>query len=185
MLQPEVDVARRRRGVFLAAALVLVAGAGAYLLYEAPPSGAAGGLPQQNECHTHARADYQGDMAVVWGSRFILRDAAACCAACQAHAAVCTQPGAQARAPARAARAHASSRGSRLFLTRTKQGKPFYEGAPHGCGDPLQPCNMWVYCVGGAPRAGGLRLAGWAPATPFVPGAAAAVAAERPRPPSV
>lgn len=75
-------------------------------------------------CHAHRHADYQGDMAVVWGMGFNLSDAASCCDACAAHAAVCGAPGAA--------------------------GKKFHDAAPHPCGDkPHETCNMWVYCEGG------------------------------------
>ena len=65
-----------------------------------------------------------GDMAVVWGSNFIVADAAACCDACNAHALICGKPG--------------------------SKDQKFFDGAPHPCGDnPEHACNMWVFCDGG------------------------------------
>lgn len=50
------------------------------------------------KCHARLHTDYMGERAPVWGlgqPGFHLRDAAECCAACQAHAAVCGKPGSE------------------------------------------------------------------------------------------
>ena len=50
------------------------------------------------KCHVHLHADYMGERAPVWGlgnPGFHLRDAAECCAACQAHGAICGKPGSE------------------------------------------------------------------------------------------
>ena len=57
-------------------------------------------------CHARLHTDYMGERAPVWGlgnPGFHLKDAGECCAACQAHAAVCSQPNAHSKAwwPAR------------------------------------------------------------------------------------
>ena len=75
-------------------------------------------------CHTHRHADYQGDMAVVWGMNFKVNTSAECCAACAAHAEICG--------------------------TSDAEGKPFHPAAPHPCGNkPHETCNMWVWCESG------------------------------------
>jgi len=54
------------------------------------PAGVADGT-----CHARLHTDYMGEQAPVWGlgnPGFHLKDAAECCAACQAHAAVCGKP---------------------------------------------------------------------------------------------
>ena len=90
-----------------------------------PPSlqpAAAAGVADPT-CHARLHTDYMGERAPVWGlgnPGFHLKDAGECCKACQAHAAVCGQPGAQAKSwwPAR---------------PELKCG-----------GNP--GCNIWVYC---------------------------------------
>ena len=68
-------------------------------------------------CNTHPHADYSGDMAVVWGSQFLVKDAGECCAACRAHAEICGKP--------------------------EGHDKPFHPQAPHTCGHEYEKaCNM-------------------------------------------
>ncbi|KAL3893210.1 MAG: hypothetical protein SGPRY_014389 [Prymnesium sp.] len=53
-------------------------------------------MPQR--CHARLHTDYMGEQAPVWGlgsPGFHLRDAAECCAACEAHARVCGKRGAE------------------------------------------------------------------------------------------
>ena len=71
-------------------------------------------------CHPAEHTDYIGERAVVWGMSFHVRDAAECCAACQAHAAACG--GAE----------HA--------------GISWWAPKPElRCGNNPR-CNMWVFC---------------------------------------
>lgn len=101
----------------VALACLLLAAATLVVLHSAPPLSPAPGDPGRDVCHTHVHADYQGDMAVVWGMNFVVPSAQACCDACIAHAAVCGEP--------------------------DGNGKPFYDGAPHPCGHEYnKTCNM-------------------------------------------
>ena len=43
-------------------------------------------------CHARDGLDLSGDAAYVWGLGFHVTSAAACCAACAAHARICSQP---------------------------------------------------------------------------------------------
>ena len=55
-----------------------------------PPASVAG--VADGTCHARMHTDYMGEQAPVWGlgnPGFHLKDPAECCAACQAHAAVC------------------------------------------------------------------------------------------------
>ena len=74
-------------------------------------------------CHARLHTDYMGESAPVWGlgnPGFHLQDAAECCAACQAHAAVCGKPGA------------------RSMSWWPKRPELKCGGAPG--------CNIWVFC---------------------------------------
>lgn len=70
-----------RRRLLLAVLSFLSCGVATVFVFREPLSDA----PARGDiCHTHHRADYQGDMAVVWGSKFIVGNAGDCCAACAA-----------------------------------------------------------------------------------------------------
>jgi len=83
-----------------------------------PPAGVA-----DPTCHAKLHADYMGERAPVWGlgkPGFHLKDAGECCAACQAHAAVCGEPGAR--------------------------DKSWWPARPElRCGNN-PGCNIWVFC---------------------------------------
>ena len=74
-------------------------------------------------CHARMHTDYMGERAPVWGlgnPGFHLKDAAECCAACQAHAAVCGKPNAHS--------------------------KSWWPARPElRCGNN-PGCNIWVFC---------------------------------------
>jgi hypothetical protein len=62
-----------------------------------PPAPAPAAGVSDQTCHARLHTDYMGEQAPVWGlgkPGFHLKSAAECCAACQAHAAVCGKPGA-------------------------------------------------------------------------------------------
>ena len=106
----------------VAMACLLLAAATLVVLHSAPPLSPSPGAPARDVCHTHAHADYTGDMAVVWGMNFLVPSAQACCDACVAHAAVCGEADAN--------------------------GKPFFDGAPHPCGhEQNKTCNMVLPCL--------------------------------------
>ena len=82
------------------------------------PAGVADGT-----CHARLHTDYMGEQAPVWGlgnPGFHLKDAAECCAACQAHAAVCGKP---------------DSRGKSWWPLRPELKCYNNPG-----------CNIWVFC---------------------------------------
>jgi len=87
----------------------------------APPPSPAG--VADKTCHARLHSDYMGERAPVWGlgnPGFHLKDAAECCAACQAHAAVCGKPG--------------------------SQSKSWWPARPEmRCGGN-PGCNIWVFC---------------------------------------
>lgn len=87
----------------------------------APPPSPAG--VADKTCHARLHTDYMGERAPVWGlgnPGFHLNDAAECCAACQAHAAVCGKPG--------------------------SQSKSWWPARPElRCGSN-PGCNIWVFC---------------------------------------
>ena len=147
-------VGKRARVVRALLAVSILAAATLVVVHVAPAEPASAPEPAEaapDACHTHRHADYQGDMAVVWGMQFKVglcnaasasaclclvlthRVAAAvhkvntsaeCCAACAAHAEVCGASDAE--------------------------GKPFHPAAPHPCGNkPHEICNMWVFCESG------------------------------------
>ena len=87
-----------------------------------PPPPFPAGVADQT-CHARLHTDYMGEQAPVWGlgkPGFHLKDASECCAACQAHAAVCGKP----------------DSGPRSWWPARPELK---------CGRS-PGCNLWVYC---------------------------------------
>jgi hypothetical protein len=74
-------------------------------------------------CHARLHTDYMGERAPVWGlgkPGFHLADAAECCAACQAHAAVCGKP--------------------------DSKNKAWWPARPELRCQNNPGCNLWVFC---------------------------------------
>ena len=85
-----------------------------------PPSPAGVG---DRTCHARLNTDYMGEQAPVWGlgkPGFHLKDASECCAACQAHAAVCGKPG--------------------------SESKSWWPARPEMRCGRNPGCNIWVFC---------------------------------------
>jgi len=75
-------------------------------------------------CHGEAHRGYAGDGAVVWGLNFKLPSAAECCAACKAHAAVCSSP---------------DSQGKSWWPSKPDMRCPRHH-------NPVRVCQIWTWC---------------------------------------
>lgn len=106
-------------------------------------------LRADDVCHTHYHADYMGDMAVVWGSKFIVRPHTCppphtAGTSASERQPSCAPPHRRRRQVADAGECcDACKAHARVCGQKDGNGKPFYDKAPHPCGHEYEKaCNM-------------------------------------------